>query len=427
MKSTKSWALKSAVLFAVGGVASLAQAATISISCGSVGQSMELCQAAVGRWMEKTGHEVNVVSTPNSTTEQLALFQQLLAAEATDIDVFQIDVIWPGILANHFIDFKEYASEEQINQHFPAIIANNTVDDRLVGMPWYTDAGLLYYRSDLLEKHGFEPPETWQQLTETAQAIQEAERAEGNEQLWGFIWQGKAYEGLTCDALEWVSSHNGGTIVDADGSITINNPQAVAAIDLAASWVKNITPEGVLNYAEEESRGLWQSGNAVFMRNWPYAWSLAQGEGSEIKGKVGVAPLPKGGDDGRNAATLGGWQLAVSKYSENAELAADLVLFLTSPEEQKYRALEGSYNPTITALYEDPEILEANPFFGDLYETFVSAVPRPSTPTGGSYNQVSNEFWNAVHAVLSGNKDAATSLADLESSLNRMSRGGRRW
>jgi trehalose/maltose transport system substrate-binding protein len=245
--------------------------------------------------------------------------------------------------------------------------------------------------------------------------------------MWGFVWQGKAYEGLTCDALEWVTSFNGGTIVDADGKVTINNPNAVAAIDQAAGWVKTITPEGVLNYAEEEARGVFQSGNAVFMRNWPYAWSLAQGDDSSIKGKVGVVALPKGGDDGRHAATLGGWQLAVSKYSENPDVAADLVLYLTGAEEQKRRAIVGSYNPTIAGLYQDEDVLAANPFFGDLYDTFVNAVPRPSTVTKGKYNQVSNEFWNAVHAVLSGKTDAAASLADLEQSLERMSRGGRRW
>jgi len=427
MKALQAGSLRSAVLLgALGGMAGVAQAATISVSCGAVGLEFELCKEAAEAWAAQNEHEVTLVSTPNSTTERLALYQQLLAAGATDIDVFQIDVIWPGILGNHFIDLAPYSDGAEA-EHFEAIVANNTVDGRLVAMPWYTDAGVLYYRTDLLEKHGFEPPETWQQLTETAEAIQAAEREAGHDQLWGFVFQGKAYEGLTCNALEWIVSHNGGTIVDESGQVTINNPQAVAAIDLAATWVKNITPEGVLNYAEEEARGLFQSGNAVFMRNWPYAWALAQGEDSTIKGKVGVVALPKGGEDGRHAATLGGWQLAVSKYSENPEAAADLVMYLASAEVQKERAIRGSYNPTIASLYEDPDVLEANPFFGDLYQTFVNAVPRPSSATGGSYNQVSNEFWNAVHSVLSGSVDAATSLANLETALNRMSRGGRRW
>jgi trehalose/maltose transport system substrate-binding protein len=402
-----------------------AQAATISISCGAVGLELELCQEGANAWAEESGNQVNVISTPNSATERLALYQQILAAGSADIDVFQIDVIWPGILASHFIDLSEHVDQEQVDQHFPAIVANNTVEDALVAMPWFTDAGLLYYRTDLLEKYGKQPPTTWQELTEIAKEIQDGERAAGNDKILGFVFQGKAYEGLTCDALEWVDSFGGGTIVAEDGSITINNEKAAAALDLAATWIGEIAPEGVLNYAEEESRGVFQSGNAVFMRNWPYAWALGNAPDSPIAGKIGVTQLPKGGEDGKHTGVLGGWQLAVSKYSQNAELAVDLVRYLTSPEEQKRRAIKGSYNPTIAALYQDAEVLEASPFFGELYDTFTNAVARPSQVTGDKYNQVSSEFFNAVHAVLSGKTDAASSLAALERSLDRLSRGGR--
>lgn len=414
-----------------GGLSTLAYTApaaaqvTVSISCGAVGIEFELCRSGAEAWAAETGNSVRLVSTPNDTNERLALYQQLLAAQSSDIDVFQVDVIWPGILGQHFVDLTQHIDKEFIDAFFPASIANNTVNGELVAMPWFIDAGLLYYRQDLLDKYGREVPTTWQELTETARIVQEGERQAGNARFWGFVWQGRAYEGLTCDALEWVDSFNGGTIVDADGKITINNPQAIEAIDLAASWVNTISPQGVLNYGEEEARGVFQSGNAVFMRNWPYAWPLANSADSPIKGKVGVAALPKGGEDGKTTGTLGGWQLSVSKYSANQEAAADLVRYLTSPEEQKRRALEGAYNPTIPALYEDPEILGPNPFFGDLYETFMNAVARPSRVTGARYNEVSSNFWNAVHATLSGNGDAATNLQQLERDLVRLSRGGR--
>ena len=127
---------------------------------------------------------------------------------------------------------------------------------------------------------------------------------------------------------------------------------------------------------------MFQNGNAAFMRNWPYAWSLGNAKDSKISGKIGVSALPKGGAGGQNAATLGGWQLAVSKYSKNPAIAADLVMFMTSAESQKYRAINGSYNPTIAALYKDKDVLAANPFFGSLYDVFTSAVPRPATATG---------------------------------------------
>lgn len=402
------------------------QAATLTISCGAVGQGLELCKSATAAWAAETGNQVKVVSTPNSSSERLALYQQLLAAGADDIDVFQIDVVWPGVLANHLIDLKPYVGDAPSN-HFKAIIANNTVGGKLVAMPWYTDAGLLYYRKDLLEKYGEKAPVTWDELTVSAKKIQDGERAAGNDKMWGFVWQGRAYEGLTCDALEWVTSYNGGSIVDNKGKVTIDNPQAVKAIAMAASWVENISPQGVLNYAEEEARGVFQAGNAVFMRNWPYAWSLSQGKDSVIKGKVGVTALPKGGADGRHAATLGGWQLAVSKYSKLPKEAASLVAYLTSFEVQKQRAIQGSYNPTIASLYEDKEVLQAAPFFGSLYGTFTNAVARPSTVTGAKYNQASSAFWNAVHTVLSGKEKAGASLKALKGRLNRMSRGGRAW
>ena len=165
----------------------------------------------------------------------------------------------------------------------------------LVAMPWFTDAGLLYYRKDLLEKYGRKLPETWQEMTETARFIQKAERDAGNSRMWGYVFQGRAYEGLTVNALEWLDSFNAGTIVDLDGKITVNNPRAAEALTLAASWINDITPKGVLNYSEEECRGVFQSGNAVFMRNWPYAWPLMNAKDSPVKDKIGVAPLLKGG------------------------------------------------------------------------------------------------------------------------------------
>jgi trehalose/maltose transport system substrate-binding protein len=422
----RSWLKGAALLGAAWTMAAPgAHSATVSISCGAVGLELEICQEGAEAWAEATGNQVNVISTPNSATERLALYQQILAANSADIDVFQIDVIWPGILGNHFIDLAEHIEEELIDQHFEAIVQNNTVDGRLVAMPWFTDAGLLYYRTDLLEKYGKQPPTTWEELIEIAREIQEGERAEGNDRMLGFVFQAKAYEGLTCDALEWIDSFNGGQIVAEDGTITINNENAAQALELAASWIGDIAPEGVLNYAEEESRGVFQSGNAVFMRNWPYAWALGNAPDSPIGGKIGVSQLPKGGDDGKHTGVLGGWQLAVSKYSQNAELAVDLVRHLTSLEEQRRRAIKGSYNPTIAALYQDAEVLEASPFFGELYDTFTNAVARPSRVTADKYNQVSSEFFNAVHVVLSGKMDAASSLAALERSLDRLSRGGR--
>ncbi|HJW12562.1 MAG TPA: ABC transporter substrate-binding protein [Albitalea sp.] len=407
---------------ALGAFSMASMAATITISCGSGGSDLEFCKKHSEEWAKKTGNTVKLFTLPTSTTDVLGLFRQMFAAKSSDLDVITVDVIWPGVIKDHLIDLAKYSKGAE-KEHFPAIVANNTVNGKLLAMPWFTDAGLLYYRKDLLEKYGLKPPTTWEEMSAAAKKIQDGERAAGAGDFQGFVFQGKAYEGLTCDAVEWLTSYGGGNIIDASGKITVNNPNAVKALKTAASWIGTIAPTGVLNYAEEEARGVFQNGKAAFMRNWPYAWSLSQGADSPVKGKVGVAPLPKGGAEGRNAATLGGWQLSVPKYSKNQDVAADLVMYLTSAAVQKDRAIHGSYNPTRPALYKDQEVLAANPFFGSLYDVFTSAVPRPSTPTGLKYPEVSNAFWDATHDVLSGKATPEDSLKKLEGRLNQVKRG----
>ena len=397
-----------------------AVAQTITVAAGNVGMELELTKAAAQRYMDANpGVTIRVLDTPDFVEDRLGLYLQFFEAQSPEVDVLQIDVIWPGDLADNLIDLLPYGADAVAGDHFPAIIENNTVDGRLLGIPWFTDAGLLYYRTDLLEKYGFDgPPATWAELTEMSQVIQDGERAAGNADFWGFVWQGNAYEGLTCDALEWLYSNAGGRIIEPDGVITINNPNAIEIIDLAASWVGTISPRGVTGFGEEDARNLWQAGNAAFMRNWPYAFSLGQGADSAIAGLFDVSPLPAGdAEGGRPAATLGGWQLAVSRYSANPELAADVAMFMTSYEEQKIRAIVGTFNPTIMALYEDPEVLEAVPFFGSLYDVFINAVARPSTATAPNYAAVSRIFFNAVHSVLTGSEDAETALALAELDL----------
>lgn len=401
-------------------------AAQLTISCGALGLELQLCQQAVDNWSKATGNQVKVISTPNSTTERFSLYQQILASRSPDIDILQIDVIWPGILAPHLVDLSPYIDPSITARHFPALIANNTIDGALLAMPLYTSAGVLYYRKDLLDKYGYQPPQTWQQLTVIARTIQAAERKAGNPRMQGFVFQAKGYEGLTCDALEWIVSFGGGTLVGANGAVTIDNPGAVAALALASSWIGDIAPQGVLNYAEEESRGVFQSGNAVFMRNWPYAWALGNGPDSAIRGKFGVMALPSGNEQGQRSSVLGGWQLAVSRYSRHPKLAAELVRYLTSYDEQKRRAIVGAYNPTITALYQDQQVLDAVPFFGELYSSFEHAVARPSRVTRSKYTRVSAEFYYQVHDILAGRTEPAAGLHALQKKLERLS-GGRSW
>ncbi len=433
----RSWLRAVVAAAALGGalLAALPAAAVeIALSCGGVGLELALCREGADAWARRTGHSVRIVSTPNSATERLALYQQLLAGRARDIDVYQVDVVWPGILAPNFVDLRPFTGGAE-SAHFPAIVANNTVDGRLVAMPFYTDAGLLFYRRDLLEAHGKPVPRTWDELTRTAAAVQAAERAAAASEsagasgrragpVWGYVFQGRAYEGLTVNALEWIVGEGGGRIVDDEGRVTVDNAATARALARASEWIGSIAPPGVLNYAEEEARGLFQSGHAVFMRNWPYAWALANGEGSPVRGRVGVAPLPSGAPEGEPAAVLGGWNLAVSRHSRHVAEAADLVMHLTSAAEQKRRAVAAAYNPTIPALYDDPDIVAANPFIGSLRRSLEAAVARPSRATGRHYNRVSNAFWSAVHDVLAGESEPEPALEALAQRLRRLGRRG---
>ncbi len=390
------------------------EAVTVVVIAGSVGQEFDITLEGVNMFMEACPNvTVELVARPDSATETLGQYLQFFEAGSGEIDVYQFDVIWPGILGSHLVDLNEYLDAETIASHFPAIVENNTVDGRLVGLPWFTDAGLLYYRSDLLEKYGFAAPETWTELEEAALAIQEGERAEGNADFWGFVWQGNAYEGLTCDALEWQASSGGGVIITPEGVIDVNNAEAIAAFEMAAGWVGTISPPGVLGYMEEDARGVWQAGNAAFMRNWPYAWSLGQSEDSPIAGLFDVKPLP-GAEPGMSAATLGGWQLGVSRYSDNPEASVAVAAYLAGYEEQKRRAIVGSYNPTIMPLYEDADVLEATPFFGSLYDVFINATARPSTVSGEEYNDVSELYYTTVSSILNGEVSAASAVEELE-------------
>jgi trehalose/maltose transport system substrate-binding protein len=403
--------------------ASAAGAVNINIVSGATGADIATYRELVKSWEEQTGNTVTFVPMPSSTTDQFAQYKLWLAAGNADIDVYLVDVIWAPQLSDQFLDLTEAAAAVTAD-HFPSIVESQTVDGKLVAMPFFTDAPALYYRKDLLEKHGAEVPKTWEELTATAQKVMEAERAEGAKDLWGYVWQGAAYEGLTCNALEWIKSNGGGQIIEPDGTISVNNENSVKALEMAKGWVGTISPPGVLSYMEEESRGVWQTGNAVFMRNWPYAYALGGAADSPISGKFDVAPLPSGGGDTTSAATLGGWNIAVSRYSPNPEAAVDLVMFMTSTESQKAMALKLSHLPTIISLYDDADIASQQSLIPRWKDIFLNAVPRPSAPTKVAYNEVSSKFWTAVHDTLSGTGTAADNLEILELDLDEMKGGG---
>lgn len=419
-------ALAVAVLAGFGTTAHAQGNVTISILLSSVGD-INAGKAQIQRFMDANpGITVQIVQPPQSATDELGLIQQDLAGKSGDIDVYQYDTIWPGILADNLVDMTQAIKDAKIDTsiYYPRLYNNDNVGGKQVGIPVFTDAGILYYRTDLLKKYGYDhPPKTWDEMATMAAKIQAGERPT-NPDFWGFVFQGNAYEGLTCDALEWQFSNGGGSIVESDGTISVNNPAAIAAIDKAAKWINTISPPGVVSYQEEDARGVWQAGNAAFMRNWPYAYLLGNGgsdgkTATKIKGLFDVEALPAG-DAGHGAAALGGWQLGVSAYSKHIPESEKLVFFLTSLAEEKHTALDRSLLPSVKSLYTDADIAKQIPFIANLVPVFENASPRPSTVTAAKYNDVSTAYFTAVHDVLTGKSDAATSFGNLEIKLKQI-------
>ncbi|HET9015192.1 MAG TPA: ABC transporter substrate-binding protein [Thermomicrobiaceae bacterium] len=370
---------------------------TITYYGDSVGIGHDLDVIVTGQFTKDTGINVKVIQHPQSSTDTYATYLRFFQAKSPDIDVMMLDVIWPGAFAPHLMDLSQaFASEK--SQYYDTIITNNTVNGKLVAIPWFGDFGMLFYRTDLLQKYGFtSPPATWDDLENQARTIMTGEHGR-NSNFWGFVFQGDAYEGLTCDALEWLASTGGGSIIQ-NGQVTLNNPNAIQILNQARSWVGTIAPRGVTSYLEEDARNVFQGGNAAFMRNWPYAYALANSADSPVNGKVDVAPLPASAGQ-PHVGTVGGWQLGVSAYSKVQAASIELVRYMASPEVESYRAQIGSFVPTIAAVAADPEVIKAEPFLQKLQS--VTRVTRPSGETGANYNQVSTYFFQGVNQILNG-------------------------
>ena len=377
------------------------------------------------RCAQEIGVEIELLPAPANPLDRLGLYRQFLWAESDDIDLIDFDVIWSGLLAPHLLDLNPHLSDQERAQYFPIYLQNNSVDGALVGLPQMGDIGLLYYRTDLLEKHGFQqPPSTWTELTEMAATIQAAERTQ-NPEFWGYVWQGNVYEGLTVNALEWQASMGGDPIVGAEGRPPADASSALwsMALDRAAAWVGSISPPAVTVFQEEEARAVFQSGNAVFMRNWPYAYPLGQAEDSLIRDRFDVTRLPKGenGAAGRHASVISGQQIGVSRYSRNPDAAAFAARCLTAPTAQKRRALAAGIPPAIPALYADADVQARIPAAAQIAESFAKhAVARPAATTGSHYSEISLVYFTEVNRVLSGEQNGAAAAARIAEQFEKI-------
>lgn len=333
---------------------------------------------------------------PNSSTALHDMLTQKLKNKSPDVDVFLMDVIWPPEFASAAwaLALDQYFAPEMRRAFFQGTVLANSYNGHIYGVPLFTAAGVLYYRKDLLAEQGFSPPATWSELLTQARAIVQKEKRAGRFMA-GYSGQFKQYEGLVCDMLEFIFS-NGGAVKSEDGRRSLlSQPPALEAVRFVASkLIGGVAPRGVLTYEEPESLALFVQGRAVFLRNWPYAWSIINDpKKSQVAGKAGLAPLPAF-PGGQSSSVLGGWQLGISAYSRHPRQAWLFVEFVTSQKIQKLIALEAGRAPTRRALYDDPEVLEQRPHFAALGKILLGARPRPRSPIYPAISEVLQEYFS---------------------------------
>ena len=382
----------------------------------SVGGGHTRDMALATRFTKDTGIKVKVVPHPTASDASYSQLARVFTSHGSSFDVAMIDVVWPGAFAPYLLDLKPKLGA-QSKLHVPGIVANDTVAGHLVAMPWFGDFGILYYRTDLLKKYGYKrPPASWTQLFQMAKKIQDGEQA-SNPQFSGFVFQGNSYEGLTCDALEWIASSNGGNIIDG-GKVTINNPRAANILNLIRTNIGKTTPRGVTSFQEGEAHTAFVTGNAAFMRNWPYAYSIAADpKQSKVVGKFSVTVLPHGAG-GTSVGTVGGWQLAVNKYSKNPDASIEFVRYMTSPAVEKFDAITNTNVPTIAAVAKDPAVVKVNPYLKPEIAT-VKRVTRPASYLGTHYNEGSKDIYQGISQILNGTP-AQSVLPSIQAKLQKL-------
>jgi multiple sugar transport system substrate-binding protein len=346
------------------------------------------------------GLSVKTVEFPASADEQRNRFVQLQEAKSADCDVFRSDVIWTAEFASQkwLYDLTPYMNSIK-DRFIPATLATATYEDKIWGAPVYTNAALLYYRTDRVDS----APATWQDVYSQA-----ADKG-------GIVFQGAPYEGLTCDWLE-LAFAAGGTILNEDGSkATIDSPENVAATKLMADAIKQgAAPKAVATYMEPESLTAWQTGKYAFMRNWPYAFGLSE-KTKRLKGKFAVAPLPE--FEGKSTAgILGGGNNVISAFSKNPGGALAVVDFLNTEEWQTVHMAKYSEPSPLAATYSEPSVKKAIPFAAELKQAVEQSKARPVSPV---YPQISQAIYNNVNEALAGRTSAEDAMKKAQSDIDK--------
>ena len=350
---------------------------------------------------------VNHESLPGASDDIKESLMTSLAAGDSSPDVFECDIIWvsqfaaAGWIADVTEDIEPIA-----DQYLGGPLSTVYYNDRAYAYPDYTDVGLLYYRSDIIDT----PPTTWDELVELSNEYVGKDGIE-----YGYLFQMFQGEPTSCNMLEFIKQNGGQDLVN--GEFKLNSSNSVESLEFVEELISSgVSPEGVLTHKPADSRAIFEEGNALFMRNWTSAYALTQTEeGSQVVGKVGVAALPTGPNGSSSSGTLGGWAFAVNAYSEQTEAAKAFAEYMSSYEAQKISALKRGTFPVVADVYDDEEVLSEQPYIAAVKDAADAAEPRPQVR---DYSTVSTLFAEYIHKALTGELSNEEALETLDTKLN---------
>ncbi len=377
---------------------------------------------ALARFM-KVHPDISVVReiAPHSSTAYHDLLTQKLKNRDRTVDLFFMDVIWvPEFAAAGWalpLDHR-FPPPEQ-DKFLPATIKAGTYKGKVYGIPSRIDGGMLYYRQDLLDAYGFDPPKTWEELAQQAELIVAGE-AKTHPALRGYSAQFKQYEGLVCNMLEFIESNGGRLVREGEHGRALASTASLEAVRFVRDRIMGrLASQAVLMYQEPDSLAAFIQGNAVFHRNWPYAWDVSNDpQRSTIAGKVGVAPLPRF-PGGRSVSALGGWLYGISAYSTQSHDAWTFISFLSSYDMQKFFALHAGIAPSRPSLFTDPAVLEAQPFYRDQFAVFQETSPRPRSPLYPALSHILQRYFSRALAFPT-DSDLPAEAAAADRQINRL-------
>ena len=360
--------------------------------------------------------KARLIELPADADSQRQKMLQNAQTKSDAYDVLLVDVVWTSEFAANRVIVPLPESEFQLDKMLKPIIDTTKYLGKFYAAPSSSDGGMLYYRTDLMKAAGIaKPPTTWSELIADCKKIQATPEGKGDACYAG---QFEKYEGLTVNASEVINGA-GGEVTDASGKPNVNTPEAAKGLDFLVNGFKQgYIPKEAITYTEEEGRRAFQGGKLIFHRQWPYIYNLANGdEGTKVKGKFAVAPLP--GLDGPGASSLGGHNVAISTYSKHKKSALDFIKFYTSEERQKKNLQLASSAPTFSALYDDKSLQKKYPYLPTLRDSINNAVPRPKVV---AYGDASTAIQDAAYAALTGKKSTTDALKELQSQLESITK-----